>query len=212
MAKFFSLWLPTYIYCSMRTVVRIEQHMLRLRREYTMEQIHILLAVIPGADKASSDRSQTIGQEEPFRVEEIRPERSHAEVTTTEHFGSEDTSKIDREIFETLKSLGLEGLAADPKYMDIVRTLRQMRNTPYLGKERNPIYIDFSRWRMPVHMIELPPLRNEASRSLTPKVPRKAKACSKGTHRDHSRQDTAKNRDLTRRAERARKQTLTTYA
>jgi len=168
-----------------------------------MNQIHILLAVIPGADKASDDGSQTIGQEESFRVEEIRPERSHAAVTTTEHFGAADTSKIDREISETLKSLGLEALAVDPKYMEILRTLRQ--NSPYLGKERNPIYIDYSRWRVPVYLIERTTLRPEESRSLTPKVPRKAEACSKSTHRDHSRQDTAKNRDQTRRAERAYK-------
>lgn len=170
-----------------------------------MNQIHILLAVIPGADKASDDGSQTIGQEESFRVEEIRPERSHAAVTTTEHFGAADTSKIDREISETLKSLGLEALVSGPKYMDIVRILRQMRKTPYLNKERNPIYIDYSRWRVPVYLIERTTLRPEESRSLTPKVPRKAEACSKSTHRDHSRQDTAKNRDQTRRAERAYK-------
>ena len=168
-----------------------------------MNQIHILLAVIPGADKASDDGSQTIGQEESFRVEEIRPERSHAAVTTTEHFGAADTSKIDREISETLMILVLEALAVDPKYMEILSTLRQ--NSPYLGKERNPIYIDYSRWRVPVYLIERTTLRPEESRSLTPKVPRKAEACSKSTHRDHSRQDTAKNRDQTRRAERAYK-------
>ena len=177
-----------------------------------MNKIDILFAIIPGVDKASVAEPQTTSTKERFTVEEISPQKSHEAVTATEHFGTEDNSKIDRETFETLKRLGLEALTVEPKYMEILKLLRQMRNTPYLSKARNPKYIDFSRWRMPVQMIELPTLRNEESRSLTPKVPRKVKVRDHFRHRDHSRQDSSKQRDQTRRAERTSKQALTTYA
>jgi len=68
---------------------------------------------------------------------------------------------------------------------------------------------------MPSTRLGMPALlgeEEEEEKEESPKHRRNEKGRKFIKRRDHSRQDTAKDRDQTRRAERARKQALTTYA